>query len=129
MMKNKILARLQDGDSVDEIAKEFSDALNAAEAEFNSASKDAEHKRYLVLKMAEPLQEYVETYFGDNEELVKNFADFGSKDEDLDEVAEVLDFILPLMDTKKVKIKTHCFNDIYDIFSPFSSFFSKNSKM
>lgn len=128
-MQDKILARLQNGESADEIAREFADALNKAEAEYNSAFKEAEHKRYLVLKMAEPLQEYVETYFGDNEELVKNFADFGSKDEDLDEVAELLDLILPLMDTKKVKIKTHCFNDIYDIFSPFSSFFSKNSKM
>ena len=116
MTKDKILARLQDGDSVDEIAKEFSDALNAAEAEFNSASKDAEHKRYLVHQMTVPIKEYIETYFGDDAELVKSVADLGDTDEELDKIAELLDITLPLLGGGKVKIRT---NGLNNIFSPF----------
>lgn len=112
MTKDKILARLQDGDSVDEIAKEFSDALNAAEAEFNSASKETEHKRYLVHQMTVPIKEYIETYFSDDAELVKNVTDFGDTDEELDKIAELLDITLPLLGGK-IKIRTN------NIFSPF----------
>ena len=116
MTKDKILARLQDGDSVDEIAKEFSDALNAAEAEFNSASKETEHKRYLVHQMTVPIKEYIETYFGDDAELVKSVADLGDTDEELDKIAELLDITLPLLGGGKVKIRT---NGLSNIFSPF----------
>ena len=44
--KEDILARLQNGDSMDEIAKEMSDALNAAQADYESAIQaDAEANR------------------------------------------------------------------------------------
>ena len=115
MMKDKILARLQDGDSAEEIAKEFSDALNAAEAEFNTVSKETEHKRYLVHQMTVPIKEYIETYFSDDAELVKSMEDFGATDEELDKIAELLDVTLPLLGGK-IKIRTNGFNNI---FSPF----------
>ena len=114
-MKDRILARLQDGDSADEIAKEFSDALNAAEAEFNSASKEKEHKRHLVQQIVVPLKEYIDTYFSDNAELIKSMKDLGSKDEELDKIADLLDVTLPLFDGK-IKIRTKGFDNF---FSPF----------
>ena len=114
-MKDRILARLQDGDSVDEIAREFSDALNAAEAEFNSASKEKEHKRHLVQQIVAPVKEYIETYFGDDTKLIKSMKDFGSTDEELDKIADLLDATLPLLDGK-IKISTKGFDNF---FSPF----------
>ncbi len=114
-MQDKILARLQNGESAEDIAKEFSDALNKAEAEFNSVSKETEHKRYLVHKLLEPLKEYIETYFSDKTELVKSIEDFDSTDKELDKIAELLDVIIPLSNGK-IKIKTSGFDNI---FSPF----------
>lgn len=49
--KEDILARLQNGDSMDEIAKEMSDALNAAQADYESAVQaDAEANRVMEAK-------------------------------------------------------------------------------
>lgn len=114
-MQDKILARLQNGESAEDIAKEFSDALNAAEAEFNTVSKEKEHKRYLVHQLIGPLKEYIETYFSDNAELIKSMKDFGSTDEELDNIADLLDATLPLL-SGKIKISTKGFDNF---FSPF----------
>ena len=49
--KEDILARLQNGDSMDEIAKEMTDALNAAQADYESAKQaDAEAERVMSAK-------------------------------------------------------------------------------
>ena len=49
--KEDILARLQNGDSMDEIAKEMTDALNAAQADYESAKQaDAEANRVIEAK-------------------------------------------------------------------------------
>ena len=49
--KEDILARLQNGDSMDEIAKEMTDALNAAHADYESAKQaDAEVTRVMNAK-------------------------------------------------------------------------------
>ena len=49
--KADILARLQNGDTMDEIAKEMTDALNAASAEYEEAKQaDAEATRVLNAK-------------------------------------------------------------------------------
>ena len=49
--KADILARLQNGDSMDEIAKEMTDALNAAHADYESAKQaDAEATRVMNAK-------------------------------------------------------------------------------
>ena len=49
--KEDILARLQNGDSVDEIAKEMSDVLNAAHADYESAKQgDAKANRVMEAK-------------------------------------------------------------------------------
>ena len=49
--KEDILARLQNGDSMDEIAKEMTDALNAAQADYESAIQaDAEAERVMNAK-------------------------------------------------------------------------------
>ena len=119
-MQDKILARLQKGESAEDIAKEFSDALNAAEAEFNSVSKEKEHKRYLVHQIVVPVKEYIETYFSDNAKLIKSMKDFGSTDE---EICLML-FCHYLMVRLKLAQK-----DLMTFLALFSEDFSKNSKM
>ena len=89
--KEDILARLQNGDSMDEIAKEMSDALNAAQADYESAKQaDAEATRVMNAKrvavdgMLDCLCDFlVATGEGD---LVKDLEDV-----DTDGVVEMLD--------------------------------------
>ena len=92
--KADILARLQNGDSMDEIAKEMSDTLNAASAEYEEAKQaDAEANRVMNAKRAavdmilDGLCDYL-VAAGD-EELLEEL-----KDVDTDEVIEALDSIL-----------------------------------
>lgn len=92
--KSEILARLQNGDSMDEIAKEMSDALNAASAEYEEAKlADAEAtrvmdaKRVAVDMILDGLCDYL-VAVGD-EELLEEL-----KDIDTDEVIEALDSIV-----------------------------------
>jgi hypothetical protein len=92
--KEDILARLQNGDSMDEIAKEMSDALNAAGAEYEEAKQaDAEAnrvrdaKRAAVSMMLDGLCDYL---FAANEvELLKEL-----RDVDTDEVVAALDSVV-----------------------------------
>ena len=92
--KSEILARLQNGDSMDEIAKEMSDALNAASAEYEEAKQaDAEATRVMNAKrvavdgMLDCLCDYL-VAVGD-EELLEDL-----KDIDTDEVVEALDSVI-----------------------------------
>ena len=64
--KEDILARLQNGDSVDEIAKEMSDVLNAAHADYEStkqvdakANRVMEAKRVAVDNMLDAVCDYL----------------------------------------------------------------------
>ena len=95
--KEDILARLQNGDSMDEIAKEMTDALNAANAQYqeetikaNAEKLEAERimnaKRAAVDMILDGLCDYL-VAAGD-EELLKEV-----KDVDTDEVVEALDSI------------------------------------
>ena len=92
--KSEILARLQNGDSMDEIAKEMSDALNAANAEYEEAkqanaeaSRVMDAKRVAVDMILDGLCDYL-VAAGD-EELLEEL-----KDIDTDEVIEALDSVL-----------------------------------
>ena len=96
--KSEILARLQNGDTMDEIAKEISDVLNAAETEYqeetikaNAEKLKAERvmnaKRVAVDMILDGLCDYL-VAAGD-EELLKEIEDI-----DTDEVIEALDSIV-----------------------------------
>ena len=94
--KSEILARLQNGDSMDEIAKEMSDALNAAHADYESAKQaDAEATRVMNAKrvavdgMLDCLCDYLVA--AGEEELIEEL-----KDIDTDEVVEALDSVVAL---------------------------------
>ena len=53
--KEDIITRLKNGDSMDEIAKEMSDTLNAAQADYESAKQaDAETSRVEEAKREAP---------------------------------------------------------------------------
>ena len=104
--KEDILARLQDGDTMDEIAKEMSDVLNAAEAQYQEeitkanaekleAQRVMDAKRVAVDGMLDCLCDYL-VATGD-EELLKELEDV-----DTDEVVEALDSILAL--TKSMEV-------------------------
>ena len=96
--KSEILARLQNGDTMDEIAKEMSEALNAAQQQYqeetikaNAEKLEAERvmnaKRVAVDMILDGLCDYL-VAVGD-EELLEDL-----KDIDTDEVIEALDSIV-----------------------------------
>ena len=96
--KSEILARLQNGDTMDEIAKEMSDVLNAAQMQYqeetikaNAEKLAAEQmmntKRAIVDDMLDCLCDYLSTV--GEEKLIEEL-----KDVDTDEVIKALDSML-----------------------------------
>lgn len=97
--KEDILARLQNGDSMDEIAKEMSDALNAAQADYESAKQaDAEANRVMEAKRAaidmilDGLCDYL--VVSGKDKFVEDI-----KDIDTDDVIDMLDSAIELGET------------------------------
>ena len=97
--KEDILARLQNGDSMDEIAKEMSDALNAAHADYESAKQaDAEATRVMNAKrvavdgMLDCLCDFL--VVAGEDELIEDL-----KDVDTDVVVDMLDSVIELTKT------------------------------
>ena len=91
--KEDILARLQNGDSMDEIAKEMSDALNAAEAEYEETkqadTRVMDAKRLAVDGMLDCLCDFL--IAAGEGDLVKELEDV-----DTDEVVVALDSMIAL---------------------------------
>ena len=93
--KSEILARLQKGDSMDEIAKEMTDVLNAANAQYQEeanaekieAARVMEAKRAAVDLMLDGLCDYLVA--AEEETLLEEL-----KDIDTDEMIETLDSIV-----------------------------------
>ena len=97
--KEDILARLQNGDSMDEIAKEMSDALNAAQADYESAiqadveaNRIKEAKRQAVDMMLDGLCDFLVAAGKDN--FIEDI-----KDIDTDDVIDMLDSMIELGET------------------------------
>ena len=97
--KEDILTRLQNGDSMDEIAKEMSDALNAAHADYESAKQaDAEATRVMNAKrvavdgMLDCLCDFLVA--AGEDELIEDL-----KDVDTDVVVDMLDSAIELAKT------------------------------
>ena len=97
--KADILARLQNGDSMDEIAKEMTDALNAAHADYESAKQaDAEATRVMNAKrvavdgMLDCLCDFLVA--AGEEEMIEDL-----KDVDTDVVVDMLDSAVELAKT------------------------------
>ena len=96
--KSEILARLQNGDTMDEIAKEMSEALNAAQQQYQEetikanaekleAQRILDAKRVAVDMMLDGLCDYLVA--AGEETLLKEVEDV-----DTDEVVEALDSIV-----------------------------------
>ena len=97
--KEDILARLQNGDSMDEIAKEMSDALNAAQADYESAmqadveaNRVKEAKRQAVDMMLDGVCDFLVASGKDN--FIEDI-----KDIDTDDVIDMLDSAIELGET------------------------------
>ena len=97
--KEDILARLQNGDSMDEIAKEMSEILNEAEADYESAKQaDAEATRVMNAKrvaidgMLDCLCDFLVA--AGEDELIEDL-----KDVDTDVVVDMLDSAIELAKT------------------------------
>ena len=104
---NDILIRLQNGESIDDIAAEFSKLLNEASAAYQAeveAKKEAEkqkHKIAIMRQMYSCIAEYVTLYHPDlsfNGQTIQDiFGDIDDmSDEDLLEVSEAFDAFLEL---------------------------------
>jgi hypothetical protein len=97
--KEDILARLQNGDSMDEIAKEMSDALNAAQADYESAiqadveaNRIKEAKRQAVDMILDGLCDFLVA--SGKDKLIEDI-----KDIDTDDVIDMLDSAIELTET------------------------------
>ena len=105
-----ILARLQNGDSVDEIATEMANALNAAKTSYDEAeakrieeerriaevqakaNQEKEEKRALIDNILEDIIAYLE-YTG-HQDMTKQLIELA--DEDVDNLADALDAMIEL---------------------------------
>ena len=97
--KEDILARLQNGDSMDEIAKEMSDALNAAQADYESAKQaEAEIDRVFQAKRAavDMILDGVCDYLvaAGKDDLIEDL-----KELDTDDIVDMLDSAIELAET------------------------------
>ncbi len=97
--KEDILARLQNGDSMDEIAKEMSDALNAAQADYESAiqadveaNRIKEAKRLAVDMILDGLCDYLVA--SGKDKFIEDI-----KDIDTDDIIDMLDSAIELGET------------------------------
>ena len=97
--KADILARLQNGDSMDEIAKEMSDALNAAQADYESAiqadveaNRIKEAKRAAVDMILDGVCDFLVA--AGKDKLIEDI-----KDIDTDDVVDMLDSAIELGET------------------------------
>ena len=97
--KADILARLQNGDSMDEIAKEMSDALNAAQADYESAiqadveaNRVKEAKRQAVDMILDGVCDFLVA--AGKDKLIEDI-----KDIDTDDVVDMLDSAIELGET------------------------------
>ena len=94
--KEDILARLQNGDSMDEIAKEMSDALNAAQADYESAiqadNRVKEAKRAAVDMILDGVCDFLVA--SGKDKLIEDM-----KDIDTDDVIDMLDSAIELGET------------------------------
>lgn len=97
--KEDILARLQNGDSMDEIAKEMSDALNAAQADYESAiqadveaNRIKEAKRQAVDMILDGVCDFLVA--SGKDKLIEDI-----KDIDTDDVIDMLDSAIELGET------------------------------
>ena len=76
---NDILTRLQNGESVDDIAAEFTKALNDASAKFE-AEKTKTNKTKDMRAVVEAFNQYVKTYYPDAEISKVEITDIDIKD-------------------------------------------------
>ena len=117
--KDDILARLQNGDSVDEIATEMANALNAAKTSYDEAeAKRIEEEKKIAEAQAKInaenqkkraiIQRIIDA-FADYAELIgkQDIADKldAMEDNDLDEIAEAIDAMIELAEmAEKFKV-------------------------
>lgn len=113
---NDILARLRNGESIEDIGNEFARMLNAAQSEYEAEVEAAEAKRRAEQEKVNSIKHQLAQNLAD---AFKNYADFvapGMFDENDSftavEVEETLDGILgfarvftPMKDKVKVKVK------------------------
>lgn len=101
---NEILARLQDGDSAEDLAAEMSKALNAAEAKFQEEKEQAAKAKVQEQKESD-LNELAEIILDAIDEYISIKCPEAMDEEDIDmEVAEFRQLLDDLLDTM-VKVK------------------------
>ncbi len=117
--KDDILARLQNGDSVDEIATEMANALNCAKTEYDvaeakrieeekrlaeieaKANQEKEKKRELALNIIEKIVAYLE--YNEYQDMADRLTNFTITD--IDKIVDAFDATIELAEmTEKLKV-------------------------
>ena len=92
---NDILAQLQSGQSADEIAKSFTDALNAAIQKQNEQTKADERRKAKISDMtnlAEAIIDFISEYYS---EVIPKDMDLDITEADVAELIDELDVAIP----------------------------------
>ena len=92
---NDILAQLQSGQSADEIAKSFTDALNAAIQKQNEQTKANERRKAKICDMtnlAEAIIDFISEYYS---EVIPKDMDLDITEADVAELIDELDTAIP----------------------------------
>ena len=89
---NDILAQLQSGQSADEIAKSFTDALNAAIQKQNKANERRKAKICDMTNLAEAIIDFISEYYS---EVIPKDMDLDITEADVAELIDELDTAIP----------------------------------
>ena len=89
---NDILAQLQSGQSADEIAKSFTDALNAAIQKQNKAIERRKAKICDMTNLAEAIIDFISEYYS---EVIPKDMDLDITEADVAELIDELDTAIP----------------------------------
>lgn len=111
MYTSDILARLQAGESIEEIGRAFADALNEANDQFQKKNKVEAQKLEIATRILDSIFEYIELT---NPELLDYFT---STEDDYAETVAYLDKMLPLIGTTLKFCDSEDCKSLIDIFN------------
>lgn len=102
---NDLLARLANGESADALAKEFTDALNAAQKEYEAKSKDEEKLQDFSVAV-DAMLDYFKKWYPDLTDWDQVIADEADLKEMLESVESLVELVVSVRELSQMMPKT-----------------------
>lgn len=117
-----ILARLKNGESVEDIAKEFADALNEAEKTYNEEHMQTVERAGDAAMIIEDIKDYMVKYHSDKGDIIQKIQEqLEKEDDDIIATVDAIGVSIGIYDSIKVKFdKALNFNKNWLDFFPFA---------